>query len=62
MKSGKIILMMSIVLASAIGLVALQELNIDENNNITINDFFSQSKTVTVKVSDGVDSKLSGFG
>ena len=53
---------MSIVLASAIGLVALQELNIDENNNITINDFFSQSKTVTVKVSDGVDSKLSGFG
>ena len=62
MKSGKIILMVSIVLASAIGIVALQELNTDENNNVTINDSFSQSKTVNVKISDGVGSKLSHFG
>ena len=54
--------MVSIVLASAIGIVELQELNTDENNNVTIYDSFSQSKTGKVKISDGVGSKLSHSG
>lgn len=62
MKSGKIIVMVFIVLASAIGLATLQELGYDENNSANIDDFFSQAKTVKIKISDDVGSKLFSFG
>jgi hypothetical protein len=56
MKSGKIILMVFIVLASAIGVAAFHELGFNENN-IFSSDYFSfQERTVKVGLSDGVGS------
>ena len=61
MKSGKILLMVFIVLASAVGLATLQELGSDENRSITTDNFSSKDKTVKIQLSDGVGSKLSGI-
>jgi len=60
MKSGKILLVIFIVAASAIGLATFQEFNLVENH-LTPNDFSSNDKTVKISLSDGVGSKLSGL-
>jgi len=60
MKSGKIILMVFIVLASAIGVATFHELGSNENNTIPINDFSSQTKTVKIELSDGTSSSDTG--
>jgi len=59
MKSGKILLMVFIVLVSTIGIATLQELG-TEHNLANMDDLSSKAKTVEIKLSDGVESKLSG--
>lgn len=54
--------MVLIVLTAAVSLVTLEEFRTNENSSISIDDFSSQTKTVKIKISDGVGSKLSGFG
>jgi hypothetical protein len=61
MKSGKILLMVIIVLASAISLATLQEFRFEENITTNTDDFSSNVKTVKISLSDGVGSKLSGI-
>jgi hypothetical protein len=61
MKSGKILLVIFIVAASAIGLATFQEFNLVENHQVTLDDFSSNFKTVKISLSDGIGSKLSGF-
>lgn len=56
MKSGRIILMVFIVLASAIGAATIHELGSNENNIISIDNFLFQEKTVKIDLSDGIGS------
>jgi len=56
MKSGKIILMVFIVLASAIGAATFHELGFNENNTIPVNDFSYPKNTVKIELSDGTGS------
>ena len=60
MKSGKIILMVLVVLSSAIGAATFYELGSNENNTIPIDDFSSQKKTVKIELSDGTGSSDTG--
>jgi len=60
MKSGKILLVIFIVAASAIGLATFQEFNLVENH-LAPNDFSSNDKIVKISLSDGVGSKISGL-
>ena len=61
MKSGKTLLIVFIVVASAIGLATFQEFNSVENHVVTTGDFSSDVKTVKISLSDGVGSKMSGL-
>jgi len=56
MKSGKIILMVFIVLASAIGVATFHELGSNESNTISTDNFSFQEKTVKIELSDGAGS------
>jgi hypothetical protein len=56
MKSGKIILMIIIVLASAIGTATFHELGSNENNIISTDNFSFQEKNLKIDLSDGVGS------
>jgi hypothetical protein len=60
MKSGKIFLMIFIVLSSAIGLAVIQDFASDESQSVSVDDFFSQAKTKTIKLSDGVGTDSTG--
>jgi hypothetical protein len=60
MKSGKIFLMIFIVLSSAIGLAVIQDFTSDGNQSVSVDDFFSQTKTKTIKLSDGVGTDSKG--
>ena len=52
--------MILIVLSSAIGLAVIQDFASDKSQSVSISDFFSQSKTKTVKLSDGVGTDSKG--
>jgi len=56
MKSGKIILLVFIVIASAIGVATFHELGSNENNTISTDNFSFQEKTVKIELSDGAGS------
>jgi len=56
MKSRKVILILFIVLAFAVGFTTLQDYAFDENESVTTNEFSSQLKTITVEIVDGVGS------
>ena len=56
MKSGKIILLVFIVIASAIGVATFHELDSNENNTISTDNFSFQEKTVKIELSDGAGS------
>jgi len=43
-----------IVLSSAIGLAVMLDSASDKSQSISVGDFFSQTKTKTIKLSDGV--------
>jgi len=60
MKSGRIILMVLIVLASAIGTATIHELGSNENNIFSIDNFLFQEKTVKIGISDGIGSSDKG--
>jgi len=60
MKSGKIFLMIFIVLSSAIGLAVIQDFASDENQSVSIDDYSSQVKQIKIKVSDGIGSDDKG--
>ena len=60
MKSGKIFLMIFIVLFSAIGLAVIQDFASDENQSVSVDDYSSQIKKIMIKVSDGVGSDDKG--
>jgi|GEM_PF-3614255 len=60
MKSGKIFLIIFLVLFSAIGLVAIQGFAFNGNQSINVDNYFSQPKTQTVKLSDGVGTDSKG--
>jgi len=59
MKSGKVLLMIFILLVSAIGFATLQEFG-NEHNLANMDDLSSKEKMIEIKLSDGVESKLSG--
>jgi len=46
--------MIFIVLSSAIGLAVMQDFASDENQSVNVDDFFSQTKTKKIQLSDGV--------
>jgi len=52
--------MILIVLSSAIGLAVMQDFNSDKSQSVSNDDFFSQGKTKTIKLHDGVDSDING--
>ena len=60
MKSGKIFLMIFIVLYSAIGLAVMQDFASNENQSVSVDDYSSQVKKTKIKVSDGVGSADKG--
>jgi len=60
MKSGKIFLMIFIVLSSAIGLAVIQDYVSDESQSVSADDFFSQTKTKKIKLSDGIGTDSKG--
>jgi hypothetical protein len=60
MKSGKIFLMIFIVLSSAIGLAVIQDFAYDRSQSVSVDDFFSQTKTKTITLSDGVGTDSKG--
>ena len=60
MKSGKIFLMIFLVLSSAIGLAVIQNFSSNESQTVSVRDFFSQTKTKTIKLSDGVGTDSTG--
>jgi len=60
MKSRKIILIIFVVFALAMGLATLQDNIFDENQIVDVNEFTSKVKTITVDISDGVGSGDSG--
>jgi hypothetical protein len=55
MKSGKVLLMVFIVLASVIGAAAFHEFDSNENNIIST-DFSFKEKTIKIGLSDGIGS------
>lgn len=60
MKSGKIFLIIFLVLFSVVGLVAIQGFASNGNQSINVDNYFSQVKTQTVKLSDGVGTDSKG--
>ena len=60
MKSGKIFLMIFIVLSSAIGLAIMQDFASDGSQSVNVDDFFSQTQTTKIKLSDGVGTDSKG--
>jgi hypothetical protein len=60
MKSGKIILMVFIVLASAVGFATFNEIGIIDNNMFSIDNFSFKEKTVKIGISDGIGSSDKG--
>ena len=60
MKSGKIFLMIFIVLSSAIGLAVIQDFASDENQSVSVDGYSSQVKKIKIKVSDGVGTDSKG--
>jgi hypothetical protein len=60
MKSGKIFLMIFIILSSAIGLAVIQDFVSDESQSVSVYDFFSQTKTKKIQLSDGVGTDSKG--
>ncbi len=56
MKSRKIILIIFVVFALAMGLATLQDNIFDENQIVDVNESTSKVKTITVDISDGVGS------
>lgn len=60
MKSGKIILMVFIVLSSAIGVVTFNELDSTKDKQIQVDDFSSKKQTVKIELSDGTGSSDTG--
>jgi hypothetical protein len=60
MKSGKIILVVLIVLSSVIGASTFYEPSSKENNHLQIIDFSSHKNTVKIELSDGTSSSDTG--
>jgi hypothetical protein len=60
MKSGKILLMIFIVLSSAVGLAVMQDFASDESQSVSVDDFFSQTKMKKIKLSDGIGTDSKG--
>ena len=61
MKSGKIFLMIFLVLSSAIGLAVIQYFASNENQSVNVDDFFSQTKIKKIQLSDGVGTDSTGW-
>ena len=60
MKSRKIFLIVFLVMSSAVGLTMTQDYIFDEEQSVEVNEFSSQSKTITVEITDGVGSNDKG--
>ncbi len=61
MKSRKIILVLFLVVAFAVGFAGLQEnYTFDENESVTTNEISTQPTTITVEIVDGIGSKDNG--
>ena len=52
--------MIFIVLSSAIGFAVIQDFASDENQSVSVDDFFSQPQTKKIKLSDGVGTDSKG--
>jgi len=60
MKSRKIILIVFVAIAFAMGLATLQDNIFVENQFVDVNEFSSEVKTITVSIIDGVGSGDNG--
>ncbi len=47
-------------MSSAVGLTMAQDYIFDEEQSVEVNEFSSQSKTITVEITDGVGSNDKG--
>jgi len=52
--------MIFIVLSSAIGLALIQDFASNESQSVSVDDFFSQTTTKKIKLSDGVGTDSKG--
>jgi len=52
--------MIFIVLSSAIGLAIMQDFTSNESQSVNVDDFFSQTQTTKIKLSDGVGTDSKG--
>lgn len=52
--------MIFIVLSSAIGFAVIQDFASDESQSVSVEDFFSQTKTKKIKLSDGIGTDSTG--
>ena len=60
MNSGKILLIIFVVISTVIGFTTIQDYSSNENESINIDDFSSQVETVKIEISDGVGSVDNG--
>ena len=60
MNSGKILLIIFVVISTVIGFTTIQDYSSNENESINVDDFSSQVETVKIEISDGVGSVDSG--
>ena len=52
--------MIFIVLSSSLGLAVIQDFASDENQSVSVDDFFSQTKIKKIKLSDGIGTDSIG--
>jgi len=60
MNSGKILLIIFVVISTVIGFTTIQDYSSNENESINVDDFSSQVETVKIEISDGVGSVDNG--
>lgn len=53
--------MIFIVLSAAIGLAVIQDFASDESQSVNVDDFFSQTKTKKIILSDGIGTESNGW-
>ena len=60
MNSGKILVIIFVVLLTVIGFATIQDYSSNENESLNADDFSSEVETVKVEISDGVGSVDNG--
>ena len=60
MQSGKIFLIIFVVLSTVIGLAIIQDYSLDNDESVSADDFSSEEKILTIDLTDGIGSSDKG--